>query len=84
MCKKEEILWDGLVWLLAPDTSPLQRNPTKFKQNFVGSPVVNTESDSSHFKLTDQENRVLADVCHINELTLATLITLLHTESVIY
>ena len=51
---KEEIFQDDqMVYLLAPHSSVLQTNTTKFKQDFFGPLFIDTALDKTHYRLKD-------------------------------
>ena len=74
MYKREEYYkrWNFVYWPL-PHYSSLLMGTSKCRQDFVGPLVVDTVFDCTISKLRDLENRILADVCHINRLKPATL-----------
>ena len=51
---KEEIFQDDqMVYLLAPHSSALQTDTTKFKQDFIGPLFIDTDLDKTHYRLKD-------------------------------
>ena len=51
---KEEIFQDDqMVYLLAPHSSALQTDTTKFKQDFIGPLFIDTALDKTHYRLKD-------------------------------
>ena len=63
----------GLVYLLEPHTSSIKMRTTEFYQDYVGSLVIDTVLDSTHYTLEYLEKRVLVDISHINRLKLIVL-----------
>ena len=67
--KNLEIYEEGtLVYLFTPHASPLQTGTMKFSQDFIGSLVVKTRLDTTHYTLSDLIGQILPDVYHINRL----------------
>ena len=57
---KEEILQDDqMVYLLAPHSSALQADTTKFKQDFIGPLFIDTALDKTHYRLKDATGLLL-------------------------
>ena len=51
---KEEIFQDDqMVYLLAPHSSALQTDTTKFKQYFIGPLFIDTALDKTHYRMKD-------------------------------
>ena len=51
---KEEILKDDqMVYLLAPNSSALQKSTMKFRQDFIGPLFIDTTLDKTHYRLKD-------------------------------
>ena len=49
---REEIFQDDqMVYLLAPHSSALQTDTTKFKQDFIGPLFIGTALDKTHYRL---------------------------------
>ena len=44
---------DQMIYLLAPHSSALQTDTTKFKQDFIGPVCVDTVIDKTHYRLKD-------------------------------
>ena len=64
---KEEIFQDDqMVHLLAPQSSALQTNTTKFKQDFIGPLFIDTALDKTHYKLKDATELTLDGMYHMN------------------
>ena len=57
-----------LVACLAPHAASLETNTEKFRQDFIGPIVVDTQWDDTHFKLRDLVNNVLPGTYHIRRL----------------
>ena len=50
----EDMFQDNqIIYLLAPDSSALQTDTTKFKQDFIGPLFVDTAIDKTHYRLKD-------------------------------
>ena len=63
----EEIFQDDqLVYLLAPHSSALQTNTTKFKQDFIGPLFIDTALDKTHYRLKDVTELLLDGTYHMN------------------
>ena len=73
-CKKknkqytnEEIFQDDqMVYLLAPHSSALQTDTTKFKQDFFGPLFINTALDKTCYRLKDAPGLLLDGTYHVN------------------
>ena len=64
---KEEIFQDDqMVYLLAPHSSALQTNITKFKQYFIGPLFIDTTLDKAHCRLKDATGLLLDGMYHVN------------------
>ena len=67
--KNEEIFEDNqMVHLLAPRTSVLQTNTTKFKQDFIGPLFIDTTLDKMHYRLKDATELLLDNTYHVNHI----------------
>ena len=65
--KKEEIFQDDqMVYLLAPHSSALQTDTTKFKQDFIGPLFIDTALDKTHYRLKDTMGFLLDGTYHMN------------------
>ena len=65
--QNEEIFQDNqMVYLLALHASALQRNTTKFKQDFIGSLFIDTTLDKTHYRLKDVTGLLLDGMYHMN------------------
>ena len=65
--RNEEIFQDNqMVYLLAPHTSVLQTNTTKFKQDFIGPLFIDTALDKTHYRLKDATGLLLDGTYHMN------------------
>ena len=54
------------VYLLAPHSSALQTDTTKFKQDFIGPLFIDTASDKTHYRLKDATGLLLDGTYHVN------------------
>ena len=65
----EEIFQDDqMVYLLAPHSSALQTDTTKFKQDFIGPLFIDTASDKIHYRLKDATGLLLDGMYHVNRI----------------
>ena len=65
----EEIFQDDqMVYLLAPHSSALQTDTTKFKQDFIGSLFIDTALDKTHYRLKDATGLLLDVMYHVNRI----------------
>ena len=65
----KEIFQDNqMVYLLAPHTSALQTNTTKFKQDFIGPLFIDTTLDKTHYRLKDTTGLLLDSTYHVNHI----------------
>ena len=65
----EEIFQDDqMVHLLAPHSSALQTDTTKFKQDFIGSLFIDTALDKTHYRLKDATGLLLDGTYHVNRI----------------
>ena len=55
-----------MVYLLAPHSSALQTNTTKFKQDFIGPLFIDTALDKTHYRLKDTTGLLLDGMYHMN------------------
>ena len=63
----EEIFQDDqMVYLLAPHSSALQTDTTKFKQDFIGPLFIDTALDKTHYRLKDTTGLLLDGTYHMN------------------
>ena len=66
---KEEIFQDDqMVYLLAPHSSALQMDTTKFKQDFIGSLFIDTAIDKTHYRLKNATGLLLDSTYHVNQI----------------
>ena len=66
---KEEIFQDDqMVYLLAPHSSALQTDTTKFKQDFIGPLFIDTALDKTHYRLKDATELLLDGTYHMNKI----------------
>ena len=64
---KEEIFEnDQMVYLLAPHSSALQTNITKFRQDFIGPLFIDTTLNKTHYRLKDSTGLLLDGMYHMN------------------
>ena len=64
---KEEIFQDKqMVYLLAPHSSALQTDTTKFKQDFIGPLFIDTALDKTHYRLKDATGLLLDSTYHMD------------------
>ena len=65
----EEIFQDDqMVYLLAPHSSALQTDTTKFKQDFIGPLFIDTALDKIHYRLKDATGLLLDGTYHVNQI----------------
>ena len=65
----EEIFQDDqMVYLLAPHSSALQTETTKFKQDFIGPLFIDTALDKTHYRLKDTTGLLLDGTYHMNRI----------------
>ena len=65
----EEIFQDDqIVYLLAPHSSALQTDTTKFKQDFIGPLFIDTALDKTHYRLKDATGLLLDGTYHVNRI----------------
>ena len=57
-----------MVYLLAPHSSALQTNTTKFKQDFIGPLFIDTALDKTHYRLKDANGLLLDGMYHTNQI----------------
>ena len=57
-----------MVYLLAPHSSALQTNTTKFKQDFIGPLFIDTALDKTHYRLKDATELLLVGMYHMNQI----------------
>ena len=55
-----------MVYLLAPHSSAIQTNTTKFKQDFIGPLFIDTALDKMHYRLKDATGLLLDSTYHVN------------------
>ena len=66
---KEEMLKDDqMIYLLAPHSSALQMDTTKFKQDLIGPLFIDTAIDKMHYRLKDTTNLLLDGTYHMNRI----------------
>ena len=59
---------DQMIYLLAPHSSVLQTDTTKFKQDFIGPLFVDTAIDKTHYRLKDATGFLLDGTYHMNRI----------------
>ena len=59
---------DQMIYLLAPHSSALQTDTTKFKQDFIGPLFVDTAIDKTHYRLKDATGLLLYGTYHVNRI----------------
>ena len=65
----EEIFQDDqMIYLLAPHSSALQTDTTKFKQDFIGPLFIDTAIDKTHYRLKDAAGLLLNGTYHMNRI----------------
>ena len=57
-----------MVYLLAPHSSALQTDTSKFKQDFIGSLFIDTALDKTHYRLIDATGLLLNVTYHVNRI----------------
>ena len=63
----EEIFQDDqMIYLLAPHSLSLQKDTTKFKQDFIGPLFIDTDIDKTHYRLNDATELLLDGTYHMN------------------
>ena len=65
---KEMFQDDQMIYLLAPHSSALQTNATKFKQDFIGPLFIDTAIDRIHYRLEDATGLLLDGTYHVNRI----------------
>ena len=56
---------DQMIYLLAPHSSALQTDTTKFKQDFIGPLFIDTAIDKTHYRLKDATGLLLDGMYHL-------------------
>ena len=59
---------DQMVYLLAPHSSALQTDTTKFKQDFIGPLFIDRGLDKTHYRLKDATRLLLDGTYHMNRI----------------
>ena len=57
-----------MVYLLAPHSSALQTDTTKFKQDFIGPLFIDTALEKTHYRLKDTTGLLLDGTYHVNRI----------------
>ena len=67
--KNEEMFQDDqMIYLLAPHSSTLQTDTTKFKQDFIGPLFIDTAIDRTHYRLKDTTGLLLDGTYHMKRI----------------
>ena len=67
--QNEEIFQDNqMIYLLAPHSSALQTDTTKFKQDFIGPLFIDIAIDKTHYRLKDTTGLLLDGTYHVNRI----------------
>ena len=65
----EEIFQDDqMIYLLAPHSSALQTDTTKFKKDFIGPLFIDTALDKTHYWLKDTIGLLLDGTYHVHKI----------------
>ena len=59
---------DQMIYLLAPHSSALQTDTTKFKQDFIGPLFIDTAIDKTHYRLKHTTGLLLDGTYHVNRI----------------
>ena len=59
---------DQMIYLLAPHSSALQTDSTKFKQDFIGPLFIDTALDKTLYRLKDATGLLLDGTYHVNRI----------------
>ena len=59
---------DQMISLLAPHSSALQTDTTKFKQDFIGPLFIDTAIDKTQYRLKDATGLLLNGTYHVNRI----------------
>ena len=59
---------DQMIYLLAPHSSTLQTDTTKFKQDFIGPLFIDTAIEKTHYRLKDATGLLLDGTYHVNRI----------------
>ena len=59
---------DQMIYLLAPHSSALQTDTTKFKQDFIGPLLIDTAIDKAQYRLKDTTGLLLDGTYHMNRI----------------
>ena len=65
-----------MVYLLAPHSSALQTDTTKFKQDFIGPLFIDTALDKTHYRQKDTAGHLLDSTYHMNRIKKGSVCTL--------
>ena len=64
----KEMFQDQMIYLLAPHSSVLQTDTTKFKQDLIGPLFTDTAIDKTHYRLKDATGLLLNGTYHMNRI----------------
>ena len=67
---------DQMTYLLAPHSSVLQTDTTKFKQDFIGPLFMDTAIDKTHYRLKDATGLLLDGTYYMNRIKKGSVCTL--------
>ena len=59
---------DQMIYLLAPHSSALQTDTTKFKQDFIDPLFIDTALDKTHYRLGDATGLLLDGMYHVKRI----------------
>ena len=59
---------DQMIYLLAPHSSVIQTDTTKFKQDFIGPLFIDTAIGKTHYRLKDATGLLLDGTYHVNRI----------------
>ena len=65
---KEMFQDSQMIYLLAPHSSALQTDTTKFKEDFIGPLFIDTAIDKTHYRLKDATGLLLDGTYHVNRI----------------
>ena len=72
---KEMFQDNQMIYLLAPHSSALQTDTTKFKQDFIGPLFIDTAIDKTHYRLKEATGLLLDGTYHMNRIKKGSLLT---------
>ena len=59
---------DQMIYVLAPHSSALQTDTTKFKEDFIGPLFLDTAIEKTHYRLKDTTELLLDGTYHVNRI----------------